>query len=374
MPLGIKTILLVAVLVVLSVLAQFAIIGRAVLPGLEKGERQVAERSLRQALDSLSAEGDRLASRLKDWAEADATVAFLRAPADDYPLADLVYESLLVGDFDLFALYDNDGQILWGALPEGSGADGQARAEAMDGLLRTGVDQELLKADRPTGSVVAVGSQALYVAAQPVIDRSTGAAAIGRVVMARLLSAAEIGRLAERLETDLQVKVVPEDRQGDARAAFAEEDYRALPEEGPMTSLQGVVRDPEGLPVLLVEVPAPTELFAASRNGLRDSLTAVLIVGGTLFFLLLFGFQLLVLRPISGLARAVVGIAMKGPGNRLQSRRRDEIGIIAGEFDELLARVEGPPPRPTGRAAEREQDLKDEEILRRVHRLMSDDR
>jgi len=389
MPLGIKTIVLVAVLVVLSILAQFAIIGRGVLPGLEKGERLVAEHSLRQALDSLSASADRLAGRLRDWAEADATLGFLRAPADDYPLADLVYESLLVGDFDLFALYDNDGQILWGALPEGSGPEGAARAEAMDRLLRSGMDQAFLKADRPTGSVVAVDDWALYVAAQPVIDPATGAAAVGRVVMARLLTAAEIERLATRLDTPLEVKVVPQARQADARAAFAAEDYRQLPDEGPMEALQGVVRDPTGLPVLLVQVPAPKELFAPSRKGLHDSLTAVLIVGGTLFFLLLFGFQILVLRPVSSLARAVAGIALKGRGARLQLRRRDEVGVIAREFDALLARSEGtssrpppgaPPPRtpPRGplRKPKKPQDLEtdeDDETLRRVRRLLKDD-
>lgn len=370
MPLGIKTILLVAILVVLSILAQFAIIGRGVLPGLEKAERLVAEHSLRKALDSLTAAGGELAGRLNDWAEADATIDFLRAPGDDYALAELVYESLLAGDFDLFALYDNEGQILWGALPEGTGPDGAARAEAMDQLLRSGMDDALLQADRPTGAMMSFGEWVLYLAAQPVIDRTTGAAAKGRVVMARLMSNSEVERLSARLDTDLKVKLVPEDRRGDAQAAFATEDYRVLPDEGPMQSLQGVLRDPTGLPILLVEVPAPTALFADSRKGLRDSLTAILIVGGTLFFLLLFGFQVLVLRPISSLARAVVGISDKGRDARLNSRRKDEVGIISREFDDLLARKEARPPR---RPRNRDTD-EDDETLRRVRRLLSEDR
>jgi len=110
----------------------------------------------------------------------------------------------------------------------------------------------------------------------------------------------------------------------------------------------------------------------------------VLIVGGTLFFLLLFGFQILILRPISGLARAVAGISLKGQGARLKSRRKDEIGIVAREFDALLDRVQGTaranfdtgprptPPRDPKRPQEGGAD-RDEETLRRLRRLMQDD-
>ena len=311
MSLGIKSILLVAVVIVLSILAQFAIIARGYLPGFEAAEREVAAHSLRQGLTLLREEGDRLALRLTDWAEADATVGFLREPGADYPLADLVYESLLAGDYDFFAVIDIQDQLLWGAIPEGRGPEGAARAEAIDQLLQEGLDPAILKADRSTSAIVPLGDKTLYLAAEPVIDRDTGAAARGRVIMARLLTDRMIAQMAERLDTDLRVTVIPLSDREAARTRFPEEGlFREVPDQGPLEALQGILRNAAGVPVVLVEVPAPKSLLAAGRKALQDSLTAILIVGGTAFFLLLFGLQVLVLRPISGLARAVAGISL----------------------------------------------------------------
>jgi HAMP domain-containing protein len=172
-----------------------------------------------------------------------------------------------------------------------------------------------------------------------------------------------------------------------------------LPQQGPFEAVQAVMRGYSGEPVLLVEAPAPRELFAAGRKGIHNALTAVLLVSSALFFILLFGLQALVLRPISKLARAAVSLSLKGSGARLKGRGRGEIGIISQEFNALLERLErdeplgasgflesdgplafgsppafgnpqepGEPPDP-GRQPD---EIDESETLRRVRRLLED--
>jgi sensor domain CHASE-containing protein len=403
MTLGLKTIVLLAVVMTLSILAQFAIMARSVLPGLESAERQVAEQNLRQALGLLAEEERDLSGWLADWAGANDTVAYLRDPQGDYPLAELVYEGLLESNFDLFALYDNEGGLLWGAIPEGIGADGPARAEAMDALLREGMDPSFLKADQPISGLIELSGNGLILAARPVIDRELGASATGRLIMARLLSDELIAGLVKRLGTPLSISVVGKERQAAVAAAFAglpgEAPVLVLPPQGPFEAVQAVMRGYSGEPILLVEAPAPRELFAAGRNGIHNALTAVLLVSSALFFILLFGLQALVLRPISKLARETVSLSLKDSGARLKGRRKGEIGIISQEFNALLERLErdeplgasgllendgplafgnppafgnpqepGEPPDP-GRQPD---DIDESETLRRVRRLLED--
>jgi sensor domain CHASE-containing protein len=403
MTLGLKTIVLLAAVITLSILAQFAIMARSVLPGLESAERQVAEKNLRQALGLLAEEERDLSGWLADWAGTSDTVAFLRDSRGDYPLAELVYESLLEGNFDLFALYDNQGGLLWGAIPEGIGADGPARAEAMDALLREGMDPRFLKANQPVSGLMELSGKGLILAARPVVDRELGSSATGRLIMARLLSDGLLAGLVKSLGAPLTISVVGEERQGAVAAAFAglpgEAPFLVLPQQGPFEAVQAVMRDLSGEPILLVEAPAPRELFAAGRKGIHNALTTVLLVASALFFILLFGLQFLVLRPISKLAREVASLSLKDSGARLKGRRKGEIGIISQEFNALLERLESdgpqrasglpdsggpvafgsPPafgnPQDPGESPDpgrQPDDVDESETLRRVRRLLED--
>ena len=69
-------------------------------------------------------------------------------------------------------------------------------------------------------------------------------------------------------------------------------------------------------------------------------LTQFFLIALVVFFLIFLAMQLVVLRPLAQLARRIVLIGYESDWRaRLNERRRDVIGLIAREVDELLDKL-----------------------------------
>jgi sensor domain CHASE-containing protein len=347
MSLGLKSLLLIAAVMVVSVLAQFSILGKVALPGLLAVEREAAVDRLQRA-KAAAADGQReLSDYARDWAAWPETASYAAHPSADYPFADMVTGTLLAEDIDLFGLYDTKGALLWGALSEARLASFSVNPDELEVFLAQAMER-LPRDEAPPTGVVAVAGRAAYYTVKPLIYEAYGAGVVGYLAMLRFIDAMEIARW-ETLVGGI-LRVVPIDESDPAA------------EDSPSPSgpqhLRAALEDAAGQPAFWLEISVDEEAFAAARASLGRSMDYSLLVGAATFFVLLGAIQGVVLRPISRLARELLRIMPEENSyttRRLTMRSRDEVGVIATEVNALFARLEAVTSDEDTAAAGREQ-------------------
>ena len=335
MPLGIKVILILGLMATLALLAQIAVIGHSVLPAFDTVEREAARNQLSRVVLGLEAEVASLDDLAGDWAAWGDSYRFLKAPAEDYPHAELVYGNLASGQFDLFGFYNAQGDLLWGAVSDREIAGADGLAARLTAMLR----KELPLAVRslPKGQSGLLGSEVapLIVSAHPVTPSATGDQPLGKLVIARFLEGALLDRMTRYSGASFETADDPAllDRLIGERSGQSRD-----PDTGTFLGLQ---RDIFGDPLLALRVAVPKGLMDQGRAGLSEAVGAFLIIALAAFILTLGSLQLVLLRPLTGLAGRIIKIGFEADWTvRLKERRSDVIGIIGREFDELLDRLE----------------------------------
>jgi hypothetical protein len=314
----------------LSVLAQFSVIGKIALPGLIDAERSAALDRLQRAKTAVEASRRSLDDFARDWAAWQDTAAFLADPVADYPFAELVTGTLLAEDIDLFGLYDKEGNLLWGALPERRLASIAIDAEGLEEFLSRDA-AKLMEKDRSSSGVTTVSDRAAFYSVKPVAYEAYGAGVVGYLAMLRFIDGAAITEWERLVGGALQVVPVVSGEEGAGEAG------------GKIESMRVGLKGPDGRPAFWLEIDVVDDYFHGARASLREAMNYTLMVGGVTFFVLLVGMQQLVLRPLSRLTREVLSLMPEERSfsmKRLAVRGRDETSVIASEINGLLDRLE----------------------------------
>lgn len=335
MPLGIKVILILGLMATLALLAQIAVIGHSVLPAFDAVEREAARDQLGRVVLGLEAEVASLDDLAGDWAAWGDSYRFLKAPAEDYPHAELVYGNLASGQFDLFGFYNAQGELLWGAVSDRKIAGADGLAERLTAMLR----KELPLAVRslPKGQSGLLGSEVapLIVSAHPVTPSATGDQPLGKLLIARFLEGALLDRMVRYSGAFFEIEDDP------SVLEELTEEADGATQDAETGALLGLQRDVFGDPLLALRVQAPEGLMDAGRAGLSEAVGAFLIIAFAAFVVTLGCLQLVLLRPLTKLGGRMIKIGFEADWRvRLRERRGDVIGIIGREFDELLDRLE----------------------------------
>lgn len=99
--------------------------------------------------------------------------------------------------------------------------------------------------------------------------------------------------------------------------------------------------DVRGLPMLLARVELPRDVTKSGARAVRYALTSTIAAGVLLLLVLLNLLQRAVLTPIAGLTEHATAITRSEDfTRRIASERKDEIGVLAREFDGLIERIE----------------------------------
>ena len=346
MPLGIKVILVLGLMATLALLAQIAVIGHSVLPAFDAVEREAARDRLARVVLGLEAEIESLDDLGGDWAAWGDSYRFLKAPAGDYPHAELVYGNLASGQFDLFGFYSAQGELLWGAVSDRKIAGADGLAARLTAMLRKDLPLAVRSLPRSQSGLLGSDVAPLIVSAHPVTPSATGDQPLGKLLIARFLEGALLDRMTRYSGAFFEV----DDDPAVLQELIEEPDGQTRDVEA--GALLGLRRDVFGDPLLALRVQAPEGLMNEGRTGLREAVGAFLIIAFAAFIVTLGCLQLVLLRPLTRLAGRIINIGYEADWRaRLRERRGDVIGIIAREFDELLDRLEAATPAQGSEAA-----------------------
>jgi signal transduction histidine kinase len=189
--------------------------------------------------------------------------------------------------------------------------------------------RDSLRSGRELTGFVQTNRGILMLAASPVLDGTGHGPVRGMVMMGRLLTPAEIKRIAAEEQAELTMIA-----QHKARIP------ERLVEEDATTHVYRSFNDVYGQPILTLRVDVPREITSRGHSAVMYASAYLTGAAVVVLLLLVVILNRVVLTPLARVTRHAVAIGEgKDLTTRLDFNSEDEIGVLAREFDRMVARV-----------------------------------
>jgi len=322
--------------------AGYAIQRAVVLPSFLELERDEAVKDMERCSQALTREIEHLTIQCMDWAAWDDTCRFIVDGNAEYIEATLLPGSFATARINLVYYFDAEGKLKWGetrdletlrVIP--------AESVSFDRLAR---EQNLLgheRLDSVKNGLIMTERGPLLVASLPILTSNREGPIRGSLMMGRFLTESKIKLLAEQTRVDLAIwpldsdEIPAEDRAALARVP-ANGSVFTEPRGSTLAALT-VFPDIAGRAALLMRASVPRAIAAKGVAAMRFGTVSVFASGLITLTVLLVLLQRVVIGPIGKLTEHAVDIGVSGNlTSRLHLNRRDEIGMLAGEFDRMV--------------------------------------
>lgn len=278
-----------------------------------------------------------------DWAAWDDTCIFLQDRNAAYIESNLVLETFLDNELNLINYYDVNGNLFWGRAMD---LETQAPCVIKPFDSRhLDVSHPLIRHSDAAGGLRGVfltDKGPMLISSRPIVSSENKGPIRGTLVMGKLLTPTIMTRLVKQTQ-------VPHIWMPMAENSLSDEDQRAaamatpsspvvMREKGIELFVYTVMPDVLGAPALLLRAVLPRDITAKGLAGIRYGILSNALVSVVLLLVFLGLLKITVLSPIVSLTRHAVAIRDTGDLSlRHHSRRKDEIGVLSGEFDRLVA-------------------------------------
>lgn len=322
--------MLVASLFAILGAAQILVEKQILLPSfvaLERADAHTAMRRIRYALDLTL---DRLALSATDWGNWADTYRFVQDHNSAFVNDNITKVGLKELNVNMMLIVDLDGNFV--------------HASELDLKSDQPLDLDLaarkaLPVDFPWRANLRTATAAkgfvqtnrgiLMMAAAPVLNGTGRGVARGMVIIGRLLSAAEIRRIGAQAQAELFM-----DAQRSVRV------LEKLVEDDEVTHVYRSLDDVYGQPIMTLRVDVPRQVTLRGRSAVTYASAYMMAAAVIVLLLLVIILNRVVLTPLARVTRHAVAIgAGKDLTTRLDSNSEDEIGVLAREFDRMVARV-----------------------------------
>jgi PAS domain S-box-containing protein len=333
------------------------------LPNLERMEHDQAIKDLNRCYSALMREVEVLDNFNGDWSNWDETYEFAQGLSPDYIDDNLTSEMYDYRHFDLFLIYDLQGQRLAGNARDPETLEfvemAEFPAELQEGhFLRHPADS----LDSRTG-LMRTSRGPMMISSRPILTNEAEGPAMGTIMIGRFLDKEWSEQLAKQTHVpmdivDLHSGTIPDHEIG-TLATIRETDNRIIEIfSDEFHHGHEVLDDMQGEPLLMIRAHLPRNITQQGREVIHTINAAALV--GTLLVLALLLVLLgrVVVRPI----RQVSGqMALIAESNDLSSRvgltRKDEVGQLSRQFDHLLDTIQHSRDDLTAAKNQIEQDV-----------------
>jgi len=345
MSLKYKVSLYVSILFVVSGLASVAVNRLVIMPSFIRLEHEQAERNTGRSVEAIHRDLQVLSTNVTAWAQWDESKLFMEGKNDAFVERELGIEAVASAEVSYMGFYRLSGEQVIHRAPdaeddgEGFGAL-QAPALSPDHPLMHHAD---VRSDA-TG-LISTPSGPMLVASRPIVDSSGEGPAAGVLIFGRLLGDATRQRIADQYKLDLEIGPATwaEEHAGSA-APPAELDAGEprrlsairLDELGTTIIGETTIADLHGEPIVTLRVKTPREISARGEEASRIALGTLAGVALAVLGVLLAFINATVLSPIARLTAHAVDVGRNDAlGKRLALDRKDELGVLAAEFDRM---------------------------------------
>jgi len=341
-------------LTVLSVCLAYGFEQYAVYPSFQALERQRAERDVRRCANALLREVHHLDVLATDWATWDDSYRFVKETegavdaALEFRESNLVDSTFTENSLFLLAFYDLEGELIWGRAfdPDRETPVGLPRfVEPPLGVahpFRQGPDgKTALEPPAALAGIHPTEYGPAVFACRPILNSEGEGPVRGRLVMARLLDDPVLAGLREQTQVEFEldpwsapVSAPPPGEAQGHQPELVDVDERSI-------SGSLVLDDLTGSPSLVLKAKIPRDItLQGKRAGQVAFVTMLLICAAVLLAIWVLAY-FIVTRPLLRLTDHVKRLnSGQDLGARIGLDRGDEIGDLALEFDDMVARMQ----------------------------------
>jgi signal transduction histidine kinase len=183
----------------------------------------------------------------------------------------------------------------------------------------------------------------LLVFAKPILTNDLKGPPAGTIIMGRFLDKSAVARLADQTKLPLNIlsadKQAPSNWIGSARKGLAHSKID-LVEGTDHWQAHSTLSDLYGHPILRIQVDTSRDISSRGAAAVNASLYSLGITGLMMMAVMLWLLQRAVLRPISTLSEHALKIgADDNLDTHLDLKRKDEVGLLARTFDDMVDRL-----------------------------------
>jgi sensor domain CHASE-containing protein len=326
-----KVISLLALLFIILIAIEITVQREILMPSFAELEREDATISMRRIDYALDVSLDGLMVTAEDWGNWADVYRYVQAPDEGFVRANITPTALKQLQVSALMIADLEGNVVMSSTRVLKDAAGKTSGFT---------NLEKLPPDFPWRANLAAGSTAkglirtdrglMMIAAAPILDGSGGGASRGMVIVGQLLTPEYVRGLAARAQANLTLSPALQAMQGDV-----------MSESASATRIERQLTDIYGKPLAVMAVEVPRNITA--RGHVAVTYASAYLIGAAVIVLILLVVILnrVVLERLARVTRHAVSIS---EGSDLTARldlgSADEIGLLAREFDRMVARVQ----------------------------------
>ncbi len=344
-------IIVICIFIVYGVV-DFGIQRFTIFPSFLSLERDEAIKESKRSVQAIQREIHHLDSLCHDWAAWDDTYEFVESLSSDYIESNLVISSFTENSLNLVYICDNNGKVVWGEI-RALETEKMINLDSFpkDGFTKTHPLISYQTGDKPLADVTIAGvfmteQGPMLIASRPILNSNNEGPIRGSVIMGRFLNNNFVKMLADQTQVNLRVFPI----QADSLPGHIKDIPSRVTEQSPyIVDINGdehidtytTFPDIKGDTALLIRSKLPREIAAEGYATIRYAMYSVMVAGLVLLIVMLLLLQKTVLKPITELKNYTLSVGKTGDlSPRLFMQRRDEIGIIASELNNMLVQIE----------------------------------
>ncbi|MBF0255804.1 MAG: HAMP domain-containing protein [Gammaproteobacteria bacterium] len=308
-----------------------------ILPSFQALEQAEAERHMERVIQAIERELEHLAISATDWASWDDTYRYVQDNNLDYVNSNLGLQVMENMRGNIFYIYNQQGDEVWG-----NSYDLQSqRYTHIPGLADELAQSPLSRISDPTGGqsgLISTEMGPMLVAAQPILTSDRQGPVQGSLIQGRFLDP-----LA--LSAQTQVKLSIQDLQRfspdpSILTALQEPNASLVRSEDQHNLVYRLLRDLQGRPLALLQIELPRDISAQGQAAIQFALISQLTAALLIMLVLGLSLRRLVLLPLRRVTEHALAVGQSGDlSARLELQRQDELGLLAGKFDQMVERL-----------------------------------
>jgi two-component system, NtrC family, sensor kinase len=348
MSLSRKVAIIVVLAFLLSGLLSFGIQQLFIMPSFITLEKETAIRNAERVMGAIDRELGQVAPSVADWAIWTDTYNYVKGQYPGYVDANLDDGATLEGmHMNFLGIYDINGKSVW------TQAVDLETVELIDLEELTGpklsANHPLIQhkeADSEIRGIIPTNVAPLLVVSRPILHNNKEGPLIGTLVMGRFLDETAIERIGDLTKLSIVVKTA--NKKADtlsltetvvAHQGLVYSDFRQV-ETTTNWQLYTTIADIYGKPIMTLQIDTARDISAQGVKAVEQSLWVLAATGMLVMLVLWKLLQHAILKPVAKLTDHALRIGENDNLEvRLNLQRKDEVGILAHTFDQMVDRL-----------------------------------
>ena len=335
-----KVSIVLALLFVVLIAAQWTIQQRLMMPKFLELERSSARTDMQRVAFAVDREQQALGAQAADWGNWRELWRYMRDHNAAFAEASLTDVSFRTAKIDYMAVISSSGRFDWSR-----GLDSDNRKLI---TIRLNGDNTLeapwaraLAQGAPISGLIKTNAGVLIASSAPILDGFGRGPARGMVIMGRLLNGVELQRLGMQAQVKLDMRPWGRNPAADAPLLAALRAGGAwLTESASTTRIEQAFTNLSKEPLLSFGIAVPRTISQHGASAVRYSTLLLGVAAGVALITLLVLLGRIVLGPLARVTDHAERIAEADDlGARLNYDRQDELGTLARAFDNMVERL-----------------------------------